>query len=73
MVRKTPFVSVNLTEPARDKLRRVTLGYTSPAGRRLSMSEVLLAALDFAEAHEGEFLDALTAPSPADAVEHGHG
>jgi len=43
--RKTKFVSINLTTEARDELRRVTLEITTPVGRRVSMSDVLLAAL----------------------------
>ncbi|MFF4506257.1 hypothetical protein [Streptomyces sp. NPDC001401] len=57
--RKTPFVSVNLTEAARDELRRVTLELTTPAGRRVSMSDVLTATLHVAMEHRDEVLDKL--------------
>ena len=60
--RKTRFVSVNLTEPARDSLRQTTLELTTPAGRRLSMSDVLTAALGVSMRHREEMLKALTTP-----------
>lgn len=47
--RKTVFVSVNLTEAARDELRQVTLDLTTPADRRVSMSDVLLALVRSAD------------------------
>lgn len=59
-VRKTTFVSVNLTDTARDALRQATLDLTTPAGRRVSMSDVLLAALHVAREHDRDLLDALT-------------
>jgi hypothetical protein len=52
--RKTAFVTVNLTEPARDALRQATLHWTTPAGRRVTMSDVLLSALAVARAHGAE-------------------
>lgn len=61
--RKTPFVSVNLTEAARDELRHVTLELTTPAGRRVSMSDVLTAALRVAMEHRGEVLSKLRSGS----------
>ncbi len=59
MERKTVFVSVNLTQTARDELRRATLDLTSPAGRRLSMSDVLLAALQVSAGHQDELIGQL--------------
>jgi hypothetical protein len=59
--RKTIFVSVNLTEAARDELRQATLELTSPAGRRLSMSDTLIAALRVAANHQDELVDQLKA------------
>lgn len=60
MERRTVFVSVNLTEAARDALRRATLDLTTPARRRLSMSDALTAALRVATRHPEELLAALT-------------
>lgn len=57
--RETVFVSVNLTEEARDELRQATLLISPMAGRRLSMSDVLVAALRVAASHQDEMLDAL--------------
>lgn len=59
MERKTVFVSVNLTQTARDELRRATLDLTSPAGRRISMSDVLLAALQVSADHQDELIGQL--------------
>lgn len=61
--RKTPFVSVNLTEPARDELRAATLTLTTPAGRRVSMSDVLIAALHVALNHQDEVISELRGES----------
>jgi hypothetical protein len=55
-----PYVSVGLTPQARDLLRSMTLDLTTPAGRRLTMSEVLIAALELASLHRDELLGALT-------------
>jgi hypothetical protein len=57
--RKTVFVSTSLTREARDELQQVTLDLTTPAGRRLSMSDTLLAALRVAANHQDELLDQL--------------
>lgn len=61
--RKTPYVSVNLTKPARDTLRQTTLDLTTPAGRRISMSDTLIAGLQIANTHRNELLAALKDPS----------
>jgi hypothetical protein len=54
------YVSVGLTAQARDVLRGTTLDLTTPAARRLTMSEVLLAALLVASRHRDELLAELT-------------
>lgn len=51
------YVSVGLTVAARDALRASTLAATTPVGRKLAMSEVLLAALAVADAHPDELLE----------------
>ena len=56
-----PYITVGLTPQARDLLRAMTLDLTGqPTGRRLTMSEVLIAALELASLHRGELLEALT-------------
>ena len=60
--RKTIFVSVNLTAEARDELRQVTLDLTTPAGKRLSMSDALIAALRVAANHQDELVNELKRP-----------
>ncbi|MFF2612298.1 hypothetical protein [Kitasatospora sp. NPDC058046] len=65
--RKTPFVSAALTPAARDALRRATVDLTSPAGLRLSMSDVLLAVLAVAGAHQEETLVKLREAAAAKA------
>lgn len=57
---RTRFVSVNLTVPARDALQRAAVQYVVIAGRRLSMSDALLAALRVAERHTAELEAALS-------------
>lgn len=59
-----PYITVGLTEQARDLLRAITLDLTTPAGRRLTMSEVLIAALEVARRHHGELLEALREGTP---------
>ena len=58
--RRTLFVSVNLTPDARDELRRATLDLTTPVGRRLSMSDVLIGAIRVAMRHRDELISVLT-------------
>lgn len=60
---KRPFVSVNISPTARNLLRETTLTLTTPAGRRLSMSAVLIAALQVATHHREEVI-ALLRESP---------
>jgi hypothetical protein len=64
--RRTPFVSVNLTEEARDVLRQAVLDLTTPVGRRLSMSDVVLEAVGLAMQHKGQMVKRL-AGKPDDA------
>lgn len=69
------YVSVGLTEQARDALRTTTLNLTTPAGRRVTLSEVLLALVTVGQRHPDEVLavlrgtpevahDATPAPNP---------
>ena len=53
-------MSVNLTPDARDELRRATLDLTTPVGRRLSMSDVLIGAIRVAMRHRDELISVLT-------------
>ena len=57
--RRTLFTSVNLTEAARDELRQAVLDLTTPVGRRLSMSDVVIQALRVAMRHKAELVKAL--------------
>lgn len=67
--RKTAFVSINLTEDARHALRQAVLDLTSPTGRRLSMSDVLVQALAVAARHQDELVAALSAKDPGRATQ----
>jgi hypothetical protein len=58
--RKTPYVSVNLTVPARDALQRATVNVSAAVGKRVSMSAALLAALAVAEGRMDEFAQQVT-------------
>jgi hypothetical protein len=53
--RRTSFVSTALTTTARDRLTSASLQLSAAADRRLSMSTVLIAALDVAAAHREEW------------------
>lgn len=53
------YVSVSLAPEARDALRDVALNFTTPAGRRLTASEVLLALVHVGERHRDEVLTVL--------------
>jgi len=57
---KTKFVSLNLTDHARDVLRGRTIELAHvigiPDGRRVTMSRVVLAALHVAMQHRDEFI-----------------
>jgi hypothetical protein len=56
------YITLSLTTEARDLLRSLTLDLTTPTGRRLTMSEVLIAALELASLHRTELLETLTTP-----------
>lgn len=58
--RKTPYVSVNLTEPARDALQLATLRLAADVGRRLTLSTTLIAALRVATDNPDAFKQAVT-------------
>ena len=58
--RKTPYVTVNVTPEARELLRLAAVELTSPAGRRVSMSEALIAAVHVGQNHPQEFVGEVT-------------
>lgn len=53
------FVSVNLTEEARDALRAAVLSLTTEAGKRLTLSDVLEASIRVSLKRREEMLSAL--------------
>lgn len=53
------YVSVSLAPEARDALRDAALNLTTPAGRRLTLSEVLLALIHVGETRRDEVLTVL--------------
>lgn len=55
------FVTVSLTPRARKALRTRTVSLTSPVGRKLTMSEVMLALDDLAASHQDELVAILSA------------
>lgn len=59
------YVTVHLTPHARDRLRTLTLALSVRADRRLSTSEVLVAALDSVSGHEDEMCAAVRAAHSA--------
>jgi hypothetical protein len=59
MVRKTPYVSVHLTVPARTALQRLMLTRSLDLDERITISAVLLAAIEVANAHADEHRQAL--------------
>ena len=61
--RQTPYVSVNLTVPARDALQSAALQQSARVNQRLSMSAILLAALTVAVNHPDELTAAITTKS----------
>ncbi len=58
------YITVGLTPAARDALRDLTLELVSPTRGRLTMSQVLLAALQVARAHRPDLLAALQEETP---------
>jgi hypothetical protein len=59
-----PYITVGLTEQARDLLRSMKLDLTTPAGRQLTMSEVLIAALE--QVDRDKLLEALRGETPGE-------
>lgn len=55
-----PYVSVNLTRPARNALQRLTLRRSADVGRRLTLSDVLLTAVAVADADAEAHIAAIT-------------
>lgn len=53
------YTAVSLTPAARDALRDASLEFTSPTGRRITLSQALIAALSVALRHRQEFIDEL--------------
>ena len=64
--RKTPYVSMNVTVPARDALQQATLRLQAEVGRRLQMSRVLIAAIELAGRYPEEFKALVVTPNGAD-------
>ena len=54
MARLTKYVNIGVTEETRSKVNARTIWAIPLAGRRLTMSEVISAALDVAERHPEE-------------------
>ena len=65
--RQTPYVSVNLTVPARNALQTATLQLSARANRRLPMSAIVLAAIAVADTHPEEFESALNLTDQEDS------
>ena len=59
--RTRKYVSMNLMPAARDALQGATLKQSAAVNQRLSLSEVLIAAVAVAEAHPDELAAALAA------------
>jgi predicted nucleic acid-binding protein len=54
------FVSLNLTPEARDALRTATLRVSYESGRRVSLSDALIASLAVSERHGTEVTNEIT-------------
>lgn len=65
--RRTPYVSVNLTVPARDAVQRAALDYSAQMGKRLPMSTIVVAALAIARQHDADVLAAIAAEQDAES------
>lgn len=62
-----PGTPVRLATPVHAELQRVTLTLAAEVGRRLSMSEIVAAALNLASQHRPEMIRLLTTPdTPGD-------
>jgi hypothetical protein len=57
--RKTPYVTAQLTVEARNALQHASLSLSAEAGQRLTMSAVLIAALQVANEHKDQFTELL--------------
>jgi hypothetical protein len=57
------YVSMQLTEPAREQMQRTQLNVSAAVGRRLTMSAVALAVYAVAERHQDEVIQLLTEPN----------
>jgi hypothetical protein len=58
------YTAISITPEARDRLRETTVAFTSPAGRRLTLSEVIVASCALAQQHPDEFTQRLTGGGP---------
>lgn len=67
--RERPYVSVNLTVPARDAVQGAALDVSAQVRRRVPLSEVVLAAIAVAQAHPDEFQAALTPSDQGEGTE----
>jgi hypothetical protein len=67
------YVTISVTEAAREALGSATLSLMVPAGRRVTTSEVLLAALAIARQNEPEWAERLNpgASRPAEPTADG--
>lgn len=65
MTTKPRYVSMQLTEPTRERLQRAQLNLSAAVGRKLTLSELVTAALDVAEADLPKLTAALTRPNGA--------
>lgn len=62
--RKTSYVTLNISEEAREAVRQATLEWTSPTGRRLTLSEAIVSGMKTARAHGDEVVADLLAENP---------
>lgn len=52
-------MTIGITENAREAVRRSVWEFTTAAGRKLSMSDAILAAFEVAESHHEEMIEVL--------------
>lgn len=67
--RRTPYVSMNVTVPARDRLRRTTWRWQAEVDHPLSMSAVLLAMADVVEENPEAMKAALARQSTSEGTD----
>lgn len=60
------YASLKIAPAARDALQRLALNMSADAGKRLTMSDALIAAVSVAERHPDELRAALTDQKGAD-------